>query len=210
MPSFAGGTTQTVLFTPAEVTADGNSAGVDITAYQGELMVILTGKSNAGTNPTMACKLQHAADSDRVTSVTPGSNTGNGTFTQVYAGPDSVAENITITFTNATTFTVSGSVTGAMAGGTVGTAYSTAQVEFMVTAGSAAFINGDTCVIVTTATTYSDVGGGGFTSMTSAGSVQRVAVNADKLGRYLRLNMDIGGTNSPKFTLGCVAYGDVN
>ena len=53
------------------------------------------------------------------------------------------------------------------------------------------------------------VGGGGFTSMTSAGSVQRVAVNADKLGRYLRLNMDIGGTNSPKFTLGAGIYGDV-
>lgn len=207
MPSFASGSTQVVLLTPQEVTADGNSVGLDIADFRGEVMVVLTGKSNAGTNPTMACKLQHAQDTDRITSVTPGSNTGNGTCTQVYAGPDSVAETITVSFTNATTFTVTGGTTGAMAGGTVGTLYQTQQVEFMITAGSAAFINGDTFAIVTTATTYSDVGSGAFTGMTSTGSIQRLAVNSDKLGRYLRLNMDIGGTNTPKFTLAATIYG---
>ena len=58
MPSFASGSTAATLLTPQEITADGNSPGIDITAYQGEIMVLLTGKSNAGTNPTMACKLQ--------------------------------------------------------------------------------------------------------------------------------------------------------
>jgi hypothetical protein len=208
MPSFASGSTQTVLLTPVAVAADGNTAGVDITQYQGEIMVVLTGKSTAGTNPTMAAKLQHAQGGDIVTSVTPGSNTGNGTFTQVYGGADSVAEDITITFSSASAFTVSGSVTGAMAAGTVGTLYSTPQVEFMVTAGSAAFINGDTCVIVTTARTYADVGSGAFTGLTSTGSVQRLAVNADKLGKYLRLNFDIGGTVGPSFIMAASLYGD--
>ncbi len=209
MPSFASGSTAATLLTPQEITADGNSPGIDITAYQGEIMVLLTGKSNAGTNPTMACKLQHAQGGDIITSVTPGSNTGNGTCTQVYGGADAVAETITVTFSNATTFAVSGSVTGAMAGGTVGTLYSTPQVEFLITAGSAAFINGDTFAIVVAARTYSDVGAGAFTGMTSVGSVQRLAVNADALGKYLRLNMDIGGTNSPKFTLSAAVFGTV-
>jgi len=207
MPSFASGSTQTVLFTPAAVAADANSAGVDINGYSGDAMVVLTGVKTAGTNPTMAVKLQHASDSDIVTSVTPGSNTGNGTFTQVYGGADSVAENITITFSSASAFAVSGSVTGAMAAGTVGTLYSTPQVEFLVTAGSAAFINGDTCVIVTTARTYADVGDGAFTGMTTTGSVQRLAINLDKLGRYLRLNFDIGGTVGPSYIIGCGLYG---
>ena len=207
MPSFASGSTQTVVFTPAAVAANSNGAGVDINGYSGDAMVVLTGVKTAGTNPTLAVKLQHASDSDIVTSVTPGSNTGNGTFTQVYGGPDSVAENITITFSSATAFAVSGSVSSTMAAGTVGTLYSTPQVEFMVTAGSAAFINGDTCVIVTTARTYSDVSGGGFTGLTTTGSVQRLAVNADQLGRYLRLNFVIGGTVGPSYIVGCGMYG---
>jgi hypothetical protein len=210
MSSFASTSTQAVLLTPQEVTADGNSAGVDITQFSGEIMVVLTGKSNAGTNPTMACKLQHAQGGDIVTSVTPGvGNTGTGTFTQVYGGADAVAEDITVTFSSATAFAVSGSVSSTLATGTVGTLYSVGQVEFMVTAGGTAFVNGDTCVIVTAARTYADVGAGGFTGLTTVGSVQRLAVNSDKLGKYLRLNMDIGGTNSPKFTLAAGIYGEL-
>ena len=207
MPSFASAAVQKVIRTPANVTADGNSPGVDIVDYSGEVLVHLTSLNTVGTNPTLAVKLQHASDSDIVTSVTPGSNTGNGTFTQVYGGADSVAENITITFSSATEFAVSGSVTGAMAAGTVGTLYSSAQVEFLVTAGSAAFVNNDTCVIVTTARTYADVSGGAFTGLTSGGAQQGLAINVDKIGRYLRLNFDIGGTVGPSYVIGAALYG---
>ncbi len=203
MPSFASGSTATTLYTPAAITADSNSAGLDISGASCEAMVVLTGKSVAGTNPTLAVKLQHAQGGDIVTSVTPGSNTGNGTCTQVYGSADTVAEDITVTIgADTSTFTVSGSITGAMAAGTVGTLYSNAQVEFMVTAGSTGFAQNDTFVIVTTARTYADVSGGGFTGLTTAGSVQRIAINTDKLGKYLRLNFDIGGTNSPQFIVG--------
>lgn len=207
MPDFATAAVQKHIRVPANVTVDGNSPGVDVLDYQGEALVHLSSLNTAGTTPTLAVKLQHAADTDIVTSVTPGANTGTGTFTQVYGGPDAVAENITITFSNATTFAVSGSVTGAMAGGTVGTLYSAAQVEFMVTAGSAAFINGDTCVIVTTARAWADVPNGAFTGLTTGGAQQGLPVNVDKLGRWLRLNFDIGGTVSPSYVIGVALYG---
>lgn len=208
MPNFASAAVQKVIRTPANVAADGNSPGVDVNDYAGEVLVHLSSLNTAGTNPTLAVKLQHAADGDIVTSVTPGSNTGNGTFTQVYGGPDAAAENITITFTSATAFNVSGSVTGAMSAGTVGTPYSNAQVEFLVSAGTAAFINGDTCVIVTTARSWSDVAGGAYTGLTTGGAQQGLAVNVDKLGRWLRLNFDIGGTVSPSYVIGAALYGE--
>jgi hypothetical protein len=192
---------------PANVTADGNSPGVDVLEYQGEVLIHLSSLNTAGTTPTLAVKLQHAADTDIVTSVTPGSNTGNGTFTQVYGGPDAVAETITITFSSATAFSVSGSVTGAMSAGTVGTLYSNAKIEFMVKAGSAAFINGDTCAIVVAVRTWADVPNGAFTGLTTGAAQQGLAVNVDKLGRWLRLNFDIGGTVSPSYVIGAALYG---
>jgi hypothetical protein len=198
MPSFASAAVLTNL-AAATVAANGNSAAVDIGDYQQECLVTLATSNTAGTNPTLAVKLQHASDGDIVTSVTPGSNTGNGTVTQVYGRGDTVAENITITFSNATTFAVSGSVTGAMAGGTVGTLYSNAQIEFLITAGTAAFINGDTFVIATTARTYADVDDGAFTGATSGGLGQKLVVEVGKIGRWMRLNYTIGGTVSPSY-----------
>lgn len=204
---FAGASTQTVLQTPASVSADGNTAGIDGIALKGKAMVTLNALNTAGSTPTLAVKLQHAQDTDRITSVTPGSNTGNGTCTQAYGGPDSVAENITITIGADTgTFTVSGSVTGAMSAGVVGTVYSNQQVTFLVTAGTVGFAQNDTFVIVTTATTYADVPSGAFTGLTTGASQQKMSVNVDQLGRYLRVNYDIGGTSSPAYTVAIAAY----
>lgn len=204
--------TLTTLQAPAVVAADGNTAGVDCRSLIGQGALILTALNTAGTNPTLAIKLQGTQDADVVTSVTPGANTGNGTCTQVYGGPDAVAENITITFTSASAFGVTGSVSGAKAAGTVGTLYSNSIIEFMITAGSAAFINGDTIVIVTTARTYADVSGGAFTGLTGAAqaSIQKVALNFDQAPRYLRINHDIGGTVSPSYTVAVAAQSATN
>ena len=200
-----GDSTLTTLQTPISVSADGSTAGIDARSLTGQGAIILTALKTAGTNPTLAIKLQHTQDTDVVTSVTAGTNTGNGTCTQVYGGPDAVAEDITITFTSATEFGVSGSVSGAKAAGTVGTLYSNSLIEFLITAGSTAFVNADTIVIVTTARTYADVDGGAFTSLTTAASIQKVGVNFDKIGRYLRVNYDIGGTSSPAYTVAVAA-----
>jgi len=199
---FARASSLTTLQAPAVVAASGSTPGVDILSLRSIAAAVLMALNTAGTNPTLAIKLQHAQDGDIVTSVTPGSNTGNGTCTQVYGGADSVAENITITFTSATAFGVTGSVSGAMAAGTVGTLYQSAICEFMITAGSAAFVNGDTIVIVTTARTYADVGSGAFTGLTTGASIQKLGLDLNRLGRFLRVNYTIGGTAFPGYTLG--------
>lgn len=207
-----GDSTLTTLQAPASITADGNTAGVDCRRLIGQGAIILTALNTAGTNPTLAIKLQGAQDTDVVTSVTPGTNTGNGTCTQVYGGPDAVAENITLTFSNATTAAVVGSVSGALGNATVGTLFSNANVEFLLTAGSAAWVNLDTIVIVTTARTYADVAGGAFTSLTGASqaSIQKKALDFDKLPRFLRVNYDIGGTVSPGYTVAVAAQSATN
>jgi len=205
-----GDSTLTTLRTPAAISADGNTAGVDCRSLIGQGALILTALNTAGTNPTLAVKLQGTQDADVVTSVTPGANTGNGTCTQVYGGPDAVAENITLTFSNATTAAVVGSVSGALGNATVGTLFSNANVEFLLTAGSAAWINGDTIVIVTTARTYADVAGGAFTGLTTGASIQKKAINFDQLPRYLRVNYDIGGTVSPAYTVAVAAQSATN
>jgi hypothetical protein len=205
-----GDSTLTTLQAAAAISADGNTAGVDCRNLIGQGAVILTALNTAGTNPTLAVKLQGTQDADVVTSVTPGANTGNGTCTQVYGGPDAVAENITLTFSNATTAAVVGSVSGALGNATVGTLFSNANVEFLLTAGSAAWINGDTIVIVTTARTYADVAGGAFTGLTTGASIQKKAINFDQLPRYLRVNYDIGGTVSPAYTVAVAAQSATN
>lgn len=206
-----GDSTLTTLLTPTAITADGSTAGVDCRSLIGQGAIIMTALPTAGTTPTLAVKLQHAQDGDVVTSVTPGvGNTGNGTFTQVYGGPDAVAEDITITFSNATTATVVGSVTGPLANLTVGTLYQSSKIELLVTAGSAAFVNTDSCVIATTARTYADVSGGAFTGLTTDRAIEKKALNFDKLGRFLRVNYDIAGTDNPAYTVTVAAQSLTN
>jgi hypothetical protein len=205
-----GESTLTTLQLPASITADGNSAGVDCRNLIGKGAIVMTARNTAGTNPTMAVKLQASADANVVASVTPGTNTGTGTCTQVKGGPDAVAEDITITFTSATAFGVSGATSGAGAAGTVGTLYSNAVIEFMITAGGAAFVNGDTIVIATTARTWADVTGGAFTALAATSKIYKLPLDFDTLPRYLRLNYDIGGTVSPAFTLGIFAQSLTN
>lgn len=198
MPSFASASILATLHA-AEVTADSNSAGVDIGDYQQEVIVNLATANTAGTNPTLAVKLQHAQDTNLISNVAAGTNAGNGTLTEVWAGPDAVAETFTLTASNATTFAVSGSVSGSLGNATVGTKFTHAKIAFLLTAGSAAFEAADSFTFDVAARTYADVDGGGFTGATTGAAAQKVAIDVNKLGRYLRLNFDIGGTNTPSY-----------
>ncbi len=69
--------------------------------------------------------------------------TGNGTLTQYQGKAGSVAETFTLTAQNATTFSVTGSVSGALANATVGTPYTSPKIDFLISAGSTAFVAGD-------------------------------------------------------------------
>lgn len=203
---FAGACSQISLLAPQSINADGNTAGVDCRAFVGKVLVTLASLNTAGTNPTLAIKLQHAHEADLIGAISY-SGTGNGTLTEVEAGPDAVAETIIITFSNATTAAVSGSVSGSLGTATVGTRFNSAKIGFLLTAGSAAFVNTDAFTVAVSARTYSDVPGGAFAGLTTGASQQKLQVRADTLGRYWRLNHDIGGTNSPAYAYCVTAYG---
>jgi hypothetical protein len=76
--------------------------------------------------------------------------TGNGTIAGLIGGSASVAEVVTITFTDATHFDVVGSVTGAIGSGVTGTPFTSTKINFLITAGGTAFIAGDEFTVSTT------------------------------------------------------------
>lgn len=98
----------------AVVNADAQSTGVDISAYDGQVMFVLNTLNTAGTNPTLAAKLQH---SDVI---------GSG---------------------------------------------------------------------------YTDVTGGGFTAAAAVATAQKIALNSDNLKKYVRVDFDIGGTDTPAYSV---------
>ena len=198
MPSFASASVLTALH-GAAVSSNSNSAGVDISSYNGEVLVNLATGNTAGTNPTLAVKLQDTPNTNVVSNVAASTNTGTGTLTEVEGGADAVAETFTLTASNATTFAVSGSVSGSLGNATVGTKFIHAKVAFLLTAGGTAFAGSDSFTFDVAARTYADVDGGGFTSLTTGASGQKLAINTDKLGRWVRLNFVIGGTVSPAY-----------
>ena len=91
---------------------------------------------------------------------TPGTvtyaGTGNGTIDDIDGGVDAPTETWTVTFSDATNFSVSGSVSGAQAAGTVDNNYTTtgnpltSLISFRINSGGTAFQNGDAFTIPVT------------------------------------------------------------
>ena len=206
---FASGAVATVLKTPESVASSVSGPGIDISHYNGLLMLVAAIVKIAGTDPTLDVHFETAVDSNVVITITY-SGTGNGTITQVYGGPDTVAEDITVHMDSATGFTVSGGTTGALGTGTVGTLFTSAAIEFLVTAGGTAFVHTDGWVIHTHARTWANVTDAAYTQVTGGGSIQRLAIDSDSAGRWIRPVIDIDGTDSPEFAVGVTAYGLTN
>lgn len=200
--AFAGAATLVTIKAPASVTADGYTPGVDLRPYDGALCVLLSALKTAGTDPTMDVKLQTANDTNLVGTVTY-AGTGNGKLTEVEGGPDTVEEDITVTFSSATAFAVAGLVSGAIGNGTVGTRFTSQQISFLVFAGSSTdFVNGDAFTVPMSAREYTDITDAAFTQVTTGAGFQRLKVESDGLGRYMRGALNIGGTESPAYTIG--------
>jgi flagellar hook protein FlgE len=93
-----------------------------------------------------------------VGAVTSGAgNTGNGTVSALAATPATAAQTVTLTATSATTFSVVGSKSGALGMATVGTPFTSSQLDLTVNAGSTAFATGDTITVATTPLALADV-----------------------------------------------------
>lgn len=206
---FAAAAVATVIKAPAAVAADATGSGVDINNYQGELLLITALFNTAGTNPTMAVKFQASTTLNVIDSVAY-AGTGNGTCTEVSGGPDTVEEDITVTFSNATTAAVVGSVSGSLGNATVGTRFTSSKISFLLTAGSTAFVNTDAFTIGTLAQTYADISGATIANPGAVKTIARTVINSDKIGRYIRPVFDIGGTDNPSYLIGITAYGIQN
>lgn len=76
--------------------------------------------------------------------------TGNGTISGLIGGSASAAELITLTATDATHFSVSGSASGAIGTAVVGTPFTSTKINFTITAGGTAFVAGDVFTVTTT------------------------------------------------------------
>ncbi len=69
--------------------------------------------------------------------------TGNGVISGLIGGASSVAESFAVTATDATHFSVVGSISGSLGTATAGTPFTHAKLNFTITAGGTAFIAGD-------------------------------------------------------------------
>jgi flagellar hook protein FlgE len=86
-----------------------------------------------------------------------GANVGNGTVSGLAATSTTVPQTITMTATSATQFTVVGSVSGALGTATVGTPFTSGQLDLTIAAGSTAFAAGDTITVPTTPFTLANI-----------------------------------------------------
>ncbi len=185
------------LLPVAAIAATANGAGVDVQNYKGGAMAVLNvAAPSAGTNPTLAVKIQHSPEADCTGTIT---RTGTGTGKiDCEAGPDPVEENVVFTATSATEFSVAGSVSGALGTLTVGTWFESAKIRAYIAAGATAFESGDTITVPTVPRVWADLVA--FTGLSSSASLQKKALDLDKAGRFLRAVKTIGGTNSPSYT----------
>lgn len=71
------------------------------------------------------------------------SGAGNGTLTAYKGGASSIAETFEIEATDATTFSVTGSISGSIGTATAGSAFSHAKLSFLISSGSTPFVAGD-------------------------------------------------------------------
>jgi|SRR5271170_430671 flagellar hook protein FlgE len=84
-------------------------------------------------------------------------NLGNGTISGEAATATTVPQTITMTATSATTFSVVGSVSGALGTATVGTPFTSSQLDFTINSGATAWATGDTITVPTTALSLANI-----------------------------------------------------
>lgn len=179
-----------------EISATKTGAGVDLQPYRGVAIALLDVSANtAGAAPTLATKLQTSPEADKVTRANVVyAGTGNGHL-EVEAGPDPVAETITLTaLADPTTFSVVGGTSGNLGTATVGTRFTSANVNLLITAGDIAFVTGDAWTVPTTARAWTDAGD--FTAQTTAALREKKLVNCDRSPRYLRAVSTLGGAGT--------------
>lgn len=206
---FAAASTAVPIVAPTEVSATGYSVGVDTSNFVGKAMLVTGIVNTAGTDPT----LEVAFETSDAINVLDGDITfagdGDGTLTQLYGGPATAEETITLTFTKATEATVAGSITGSIGTATVGEVFTSDYVTFLLTAGATPFAKDDEFSFDVLEQTYTAIDVDPVLTDDTA-VIARTVIDTDTCGQWIRAAMTIDGTDSPKFFAGVTAYGMVN
>lgn len=54
---------------------------------------------------------------------------------------------------------------------------------------------------------YTDATGGGFTSLAVTAGTQKISLNSDELQKFIKINFDISGANSPTYNVTALVVG---
>lgn len=139
----------------------GNFLVSEANGFQSREVGVFTNSS--GTDIALPSGLIVAFVNNGNSTVTAGTNTGNGTMGTITLGGAVQAGAYVATLTSATAFTVVAPNGESMAAGTTGSVYSDAQINFTITAGGTAFVAGDKFTIEV------DVGTFGYASWAGTG-----------------------------------------
>jgi len=135
-------TISVILTSPTEFTVTGSNSGIIGTGLVGAAFAstkvnftVLAGSTAFSADDYFQFQLVY----------TPSSylGTGNGAMTNLRADVNALDETWTVTFTDATNFTVEGSISGPETAGTLGALYDNNYVNFTINAGTVPFVIGD-------------------------------------------------------------------
>jgi len=129
------------------------------------------------------------------------SNVGDGSVVNLLPDDLAVPEVITITFTSANAFTVSGSVSGVSSSGVVGSPYDNNRVTFTIAAGSVPFTAGDEFTITVSNVTVS-------APLGANDAAKRVAI-VTALQAAINSNMDVRSELYEFNLVACPGYHEV-
>lgn len=179
-------------------------SAVDIALTTGNIEVGSTGLFEIGTeaspytrSATLTLNGAESGRAARFVADVDGQSGGNGRLASIFTSTGAVAETVTVTFSSASAFTVSGSVSGSLGSGTVGVLFNN-RVRFTATAGSTPWANGNTVTIGVSLVGFTNNGVGRSLQVQPGGSLVLIG-NPPAIHRT-RLNADasVGATN---FTL---------
>lgn len=143
-------------WTPVEIRGPGNESLFLITNCTVEEGQNLTAGTIVGPRPVNGKYIAYNKDAAASATVPDADdeNTGNATCSTVTVDDEkTLTEDITVTFTEATAFTVTGSVSGALGTGSTGAEFSdeTGKIAFTITAGNTPMAEDDVFTFSTTA-----------------------------------------------------------
>lgn len=194
-------TISVVMTSPTQFSVSGSrhghiGTGVVGTPFTGTVLSfnLNAGSTNFATGDTVVFDLAYTATAGV-------GNAGNGEVVGLLPDDLAIPETITIAFTSATAFTVSGSVSGVSSAGVVGSQYDNNRVVFTIVEGSTPFVAGDEFTInVSSVTVGAPLGANNAAKRVAIVTALQAAINS---------NMDVRSELYEYNLIACPGYHEV-